>query len=156
MQPWSTFLQPMPMTSFTCSCILESSLTSGSAKFPVIWALHTTMILYGECHQTWNASAVWENLLTNLHKCEHTMKYDSATLLVLLYCGISSGSFTNMADGPLAGGSHLVDFIAERAPTPSGANGDAREAETHDAPKPPSSAVPPSKLVALSSHQADL
>ena len=84
------------------------------------------------------------------------MKYDSATLLVLLYCGISSGSFTNTSDAPLPGGSHLVDFIAERTPTPSGADGDAREAETHDAPKPLSSAALPSKLVALSSHQADL
>ena len=74
----------------------------------------------------------------------------------LVYCGISSGSFTNMAGAPLPGGSHLVDFIAERAPTPSGANGDAREAETHDAPKPPSSAAPLSKLVALYSYQADL
>ena len=61
-------------------------------------------------------------------------------VLVLLFCGVSLGSFTSMADAPLPGGSHLVGFIAERAPTPSGANGDAREAETHDAPKPPSSA----------------
>ena len=48
--------------------------------------------------------------------------------------------FTNLDDAPVPGGSHLVDFIAERTPTPCGANGDAREAETHDAPKPPSSA----------------
>ena len=89
------------------------------------------------------------------HKSEHTMKYDSATLLVLLYCGITSGSFTKMADAPLPGGSHLVDLIAEPAPTPSGADGDEREAETHGAPKPPSPA-PPSKPVALSSYQADL
>ena len=61
-----------------------------------------------------------------------------------------------MADAPLSGGSHLVDFTAERAPTPSGADGDAREAETHGAPKPPSSVAHPSKPVALSSHQADL
>ena len=52
--------------------------------------------------------------------------------------------------------SHLVDFIAEPVPTPSGADGDEREAETHGAPKPPSSAAPPSKPVALSSYQADL
>ena len=84
------------------------------------------------------------------------MKYDSATLLVLLNCGISSGSFTNMDEAPLSGGSHLVDFIAEPAPEPSGADGDAREAETHGAPKPPSSSAPPSKPVALSSYQADL
>ena len=77
-------------------------------------------------------------------------------MLVLLYCDISSGSFTNMDDAPLPGGSHVVDFIAERAQIPSGANGDAREAEAHDAPKPPSSAALPSKLVALSSDQADL
>ena len=37
MHPWSTFLQPMPMTSFICLCILTSSLTSGVAKFPVMW-----------------------------------------------------------------------------------------------------------------------
>ena len=37
------------------------------------------------------------------HKCEHTMKYDSATLLVLLYCGITSRSFTKVADAPLPG-----------------------------------------------------
>ena len=83
------------------------------------------------------------------------MKYDSATLHVLLYCGITSGSFTKVADAPLPGGSHLVDLVAEPAPTPSGADGDEREAETHGAPKPPSSAAP-SKPVALSSYQADL
>ena len=52
--------------------------------------------------------------------------------------------------------SHLVDFIAEPVPTPSGADGDEREAETHGAPKPPSSAATPSKFGALSSYHADL
>ena len=42
---------------------------------------------------------------------------------------LSSELFTNMADLPLPGGSHLVDFIAGREPTPSRADGDAREAE---------------------------
>ena len=44
------------------------------------------------------------------------MKFDSATLLVQLSCGISSGTFTNVTDAPLPGGTHLIDFIAEPAP----------------------------------------
>ena len=122
----------MPMMSFACVCILTSSLTSGAAKFSVMWAFHNTMILYGESYQTWNASAVWENLRRVVDG-----------MLVLLYCDISSGSFTNMDDAPLPGGSHVVDFIAERTTTPSGANGDAREARMTRRSHPHQRRLPP-------------
>ena len=95
-------------------------------------------------------SRVGESTNQLAHKCEHTIKYDSATLLVLLYCSISLGR------SPMWPTLHWQEGFTSSISSLNERQHQVEPMEMHVRPKRMTRRSLPHQPVAFSSYQTDL